>query len=160
MSIMRGTTLAAIEGVGGHCPTTTVAGERLNGRSIRVGALLSLVLVLSLVDLSLTVQHLTTIGFAESNPIAAWLIRVTRSTAVLALYKLFTVLIAVGGLFLVRRHRIAEVASWGAAIILIALCWRWQVYASTVAESMTPLAQLSAPLDHDWIRLDGSGTAR
>lgn len=157
---MRGTTLAAIDGAGGITPTTTGTGEGLNGRSLRVGALLSVVLVLSLVDLSLTIQHLTTVGFAESNPIASWLIRVTRSTAVLALYKLVTVLVAVGGLFVVRRHRIAELASWGAAALLIALCWRWQVYATTVAESLTPLAQLSAPLDPDWIRLDGNPVAR
>ncbi|MEM7227800.1 MAG: DUF5658 family protein [Planctomycetota bacterium] len=137
--------------------THTDASRR---RSSRVIVLLAVVIALSLADLILTVQHLTSIGMAESNPIAAWVIRTSDSVAALSLYKLATVAIAVGSLFLVRRHRIAEVASWGAVTVLVALCFRWDAYAATIETDLIPMTHFEIAADQHWLTLDADRHAR
>jgi len=135
---------------------TVVPATIAADRSLRVSVLLIVILLLSIVDLVLTVHYLTTWGLAESNPIAAWLIRGTRSVPALALYKAMTVTVAVGCLYAARRHRLGEWASWGAVVILLALCWRWSAYADIVATMPEPTSLAVSPFDVDVLRLDGS----
>ena len=74
------------------------------GRPRRVSWLLAGVLLLSLIDLLLTIVHLRSVGMVEANPIAAFLIRSTQSVWVLSAYKLVTVGICLSLLYRLRRH--------------------------------------------------------
>jgi len=97
-------------------------------RSERVTWLLGGVIVLSLVDLFLTLTYLTTVGMSEGNPIAVWLLSATNSIWPLIFYKLGTVAICVSLLYVNRFRREGELASWCAMIILVALSIWWNQY--------------------------------
>ena len=97
-------------------------------RSERVTWLLGGVVALSLADLFLTISYLTTVGMSEGNPIAVWLLNTTNSVWPLILYKLCTVAVCVGLLYVNRTKRQSELASWCALIILIALTVWWNQY--------------------------------
>jgi hypothetical protein len=97
-------------------------------RSERVIWLLAGVVVLSLADLFLTLTYLTSVGMSEGNPIAVWLLHSTNSVWPLAVYKMMTVAICVSLLYLHRRKRQSELASWCAMCILIALSIWWNQY--------------------------------
>ncbi len=97
-------------------------------RSERVTWLLGGVVVLSFVDLFLTITYLTTVGMSEGNPIAVWLLHTTNSVWPLVLYKLSTVAVCVSLLYHYRCKRQGELASWCAMIILVALSVWWNQY--------------------------------
>ena len=97
-------------------------------RSERVTWLLVGVVVLSMVDLFLTLTYLTTVGMSEGNPIAVWLLSTTNSVWPLVFYKLGTVAICVSLLYTNRYKRQSELASWCAMIILVALSIWWNQY--------------------------------
>ena len=97
-------------------------------RSERVTWLLGGVIVLSLIDLILTISYLTSVGMSEGNPIAAWLVTETNSIWPLALYKAITVSICVTLLYRTRYRSQSEVASWCAMLILVALSVWWNQY--------------------------------
>ena len=108
-------------------------------RSERVIWLLAGVVLLSLVDLFLTLTYLTSVGMSEGNPIAVWLLHKTNSVWLLAAYKMMTVAICVSLLFLNRRKRQSELASWCAMCILIALSIWWNQYSQY--QPYLPLAE-------------------
>jgi hypothetical protein len=97
-------------------------------RSQRVTWLLAGVVVLSMVDLFLTITYLTTVGMSEGNPIAVWLLSATNSVWPLIVYKLGTVAVCVSLLYMNRYRRQGELASWCAMIILVALSVWWNQY--------------------------------
>ena len=98
-------------------------------RSQRVMWLLVGIVALSLADLALTTMYLTSVGMAEGNPIAAWLIINTQSLWVLALYKGVTVATCVSLLYYMRNSRQGEMASWCSMLIMTALSIWWNQYA-------------------------------
>ena len=87
------------------------------------------IVALSLADLALTTMYLTSVGMAEGNPIAAWLIVNTQSLWVLALYKGVTVATCVSLLYYMRNSRQGELASWCSMLIMTALSIWWNQYA-------------------------------
>jgi len=97
-------------------------------RSKRVIWLLAGVVFLSLADLFLTLTYLTSVGMSEGNPIVVWLLHTTNSVWTLAVYKMMTVAICVSLLYLNRRKRQSELASWCAMFILITLAIWWNHY--------------------------------
>jgi hypothetical protein len=108
-------------------------------RAERVVWLLSGVILLSLVDLFLTLTYLTTVGMSEGNPIAKWLLQSTNSIWPLAIYKGLTVAICVTLLYRNRYHRQSELASWCAMLILVALAIWWNQYSHY--QPMLPFAE-------------------
>jgi len=102
--------------------------EEATRRSQRVAWLLFGVVLLSLVDLFLTVTYLTTVGMSEGNPIAVWLLATTNSVWPLVFYKLGTVAVCVSLLYANRFKRESELASWCAMLILVALSIWWNQY--------------------------------
>jgi hypothetical protein len=108
-------------------------------RSERVIWLLTGVVILSFVDLFLTISYLTTVGMSEGNPIAVWLLHTTNSVWPLALYKVATVAVCVSLLYFNRRKRQSELASWCAMIILVALSIWWNQYSQY--QPFLPLAE-------------------
>ncbi|XVJ60890.1 MAG: hypothetical protein HEQ23_16465 [Tepidisphaera sp.] len=99
----------------------------LASRQTRVRILLAGVVVMSLVDLDLTLVYARTTGMVEQNPIAREIMS-TGSAWLLVAWKLFTVAVAVGLLYHARRHRAGELGSW---LCIAVLCWltaRWLNY--------------------------------
>jgi hypothetical protein len=122
-----------------------LGGFGLRHRSRRVTLLMLGIIVLSFADLVVTLAYLQAQGMVEANPIAAYLIRSTRSPEVLIAFKLVTVGICVALLYKVRQTIAAEVAAWCAMLILTALSVMWHSYASHFAEyEHAELAQVAA----------------
>lgn len=102
-------------------------------RDQRVSALLLVVVILSAVDLVLTLGFMTTTGLLEQNPIVQWLVATTNSPAALVAWKAVTVGFSVGILHWLRGYRSAELASWLLVGILAWLTLRWADYFEVVS---------------------------
>jgi hypothetical protein len=108
-------------------------------RSQRVIWLLVGVVMLSIVDLFLTLTYLTSVGMSEGNPIALWLLQATHSVWPLAVYKGITVAVCVTLLYRTRAKRQSELAAWCAMLILFALSVWWNQY--TIYQPDLPLGE-------------------
>ncbi len=115
--------------------------------------LLAATVVLSLADLAVTITHLQSIGMAEANPLAAFLIRSTGSSLALAVFKCFTVAVFVMLLYRARNHVQGEIAAWLALFILVGVSIMWYLYTDT---STTPETVRIAQILHgdDWLMLE------
>lgn len=101
-------------------------------RPARVCWLVFAIAVLSLADLHMTLEHLTTIGMGEANPIAR-LIMSTNSPAALIAWKLTSVAAACLAFYAGRRRPVGEVAAWFCCLVLIWLIFRWGAYSTELA---------------------------
>jgi hypothetical protein len=126
---------------------------RSSARARRVTLLLLGVVVLSLGDLMLTVECMSTLGMMEANPIAAYLARSTDSAWALSAYKLLTVGVCVGLLYRLRHYRSSEVAAWCAATLLGALTLSWSAYAGCLDLSDLHVLRSTDAIS-GWIILD------
>jgi len=122
-------------------------------RARRVIVLLAGIVVLSLADLIVTLGHLRSTGMIEANPIAAYLIRMTRSPWVLAEYKCLTVGICVTLLYRLRRRAWGEVGAWCAVGILTVMALLWHTY-STELESHAEVGIVQVEESSQWLQLD------
>lgn len=103
-------------------------------RNVRVIALLTAIVLLSLGDLYMTLVHVRTVGMFEGNPLARTVMSL-NSPALLSLWKLATIVATVGILFWVRRTRQAELGAWLCLIVLTWLTLRWAMYSDAIAEA-------------------------
>jgi hypothetical protein len=106
------------------------------GRGYRVVAILCAVLLLSLGDLYMTVEHLTSVGMFEQNPVARAVMG-AGSTLALTLWKLCTVGLGLAILYRARRTAWGEMGAWVCLLALLWLTVRWALYADA-APGMTP----------------------
>src|SRR5262245_58319930 len=102
-------------------------------RDTRVMIALIIVVVLSGVDLALTLHYLTGGGLLEDNPIAAALVLATGSVSAVVLLKGVSVGVAASILHHLRWRAAAELGAWLAVIILTGLTIQWAQYAHCVA---------------------------
>ena len=110
---------------------TTLGGSRsriFGDRQSRVLILLVAIVVLSALDLLITLSHLQTTGMIESNPVVVFLIKTTGSAWSLAFYKAGTVAACVMLLYRARKHVQGEIASWLALMILVGVSIMWHFY--------------------------------
>jgi hypothetical protein len=96
-------------------------------RSSRVIVLISLIAVMSMVDLYLTILYVTHTGMNEVNPLARAMMEY-QSPAVLGVWKIATVLLGVGILAVIRNKRSAEFGAWIGCMILALLMSHWVSY--------------------------------
>lgn len=123
-------------------------------RARRVRVLILGIVALSAADLVVTLGHLKTIGMAEANPIAAYLISSTGSAWVLSLYKFITMGVCVCLIHRLRFHRQGELAAWLAMLILTMMSIQWQRYTHQLKyHDPIQLAQ-STVADGHWLTLD------
>jgi hypothetical protein len=122
-------------------------------RSRRVNLLIVGIVLLSLGDLLITITYLRSTGMLEANPIADYIIRVTGSVSVLAVYKAITVGICVGLLYRLRRLVEGEVAAWCAVSILAFMSFQWFHYARQFDATDLELAR-STVFGEEWLMLD------
>jgi hypothetical protein len=119
-----------------------------------VNVLLSVIVVLSAIDLALTLYWMKTVGMYELNPLVAYLARATDSPLALSAFKCASVLVSSGLLFRLRNHVQAEVGAWTAALVLVALCVRWANYTHWSAQVDAQTMQQFAIEDRGWVRLN------
>lgn len=125
-----------------------------SARSRRVVILLGGIVVLSVLDLVMTLAYLLTIGMQEANPIAAMVIESTNSALSLTCFKLLTLLIAGWCIFRIRTHTSGEAAAWVCLAILVALSIQWHFYAAHYAEPESLTMVVAGTYDEYWLRLD------
>jgi len=118
-------------------------------RSRRIVLLLALAAVLGLFDLALTVAYMRGVGMVELNPLARAMINLGGAGQLIR-FKLFTIATSCGILYLLRRHRQAEICAWISLAVLAALTAHWLNY-NAHAHTMAALADASDPR---WVYLD------
>lgn len=113
-------------------------------RRLRVLGLLVALVVLSAVDLWMTLLHMTSGGMLEANAIVRYLAS-EGSPALLAWWKLWCVVPFVVIMYSRRHHRNAELASLAACIVLGLVTWRWVGYNDVLlAQGLSVLEQDNA----------------
>lgn len=123
-------------------------------RGRRVNLYLIAIVLLSLADLAMTLDHMKGPGMYESNPLAR-LIMHWGSPASLAMFKCMTLLL---GCWLLWRTRQSRAAEFGAIICLVALTWlmlRWNHYSDQMSELTPHLAEIRAYHNNTWVSVTG-----
>lgn len=121
-------------------------------RSRRVVTLAAGIVLLSLLDLVMTLTFLTHVGMEEANPLARG-IMAYGSPVLLALWKAACVGLTVGILFTFRRTRQAEVGAWVCALVMGWLTVRWVGYVEQVPRFTTAIVRLSAEGHPPWMSM-------
>ncbi|MEL6328153.1 MAG: DUF5658 family protein [Planctomycetota bacterium] len=121
-------------------------------RACRVGLLLFAVVAMSVVDLLITLEFLTSVGMAEANPVARLVIS-TNSPVAITVWKGLTVASAALILWRLRERPVAELAAWFACLALAAVTVRWLQYTEITDEWGCMLAMAEDDITHDWVRL-------
>ncbi len=137
-----------------HHPLFLAEQKASKDRARRVTVLLVGIVVLSMVDLVMTLSYLRTIGMHEANPIAVMVINSTNSAFSLSCFKVLTVLVATWSMFRIRTHLAGEVAAWLGLVILTALSVQWHLYAAHFAEPEALSLVFAGAYDDIWVRLD------
>jgi hypothetical protein len=115
-------------------------------RGIRVTLLLGAVLLVSVVDLLLTIKLVTSVGMIEVNPIARWVMR-TGDATLLTIFKITLTAICLGAIFWCRRSKLGEIAAWVCFGVMLALSLQWAFFLTKVQNEYTA----------DWNYLQQSG---
>jgi hypothetical protein len=130
-------------------------------RASRILALISIIVVLSVADLLFTLTHLNGIGMIELNPIARAIILGGTATDLIA-FKLASVGVGCGCLYLGRRSKRTELAAWICALGLGLLTVHWFQYNAVMQatiEQMTSVDDLTVDTP-GWITLASGSRGR
>jgi len=126
-----------------RCPseTTTIAAAAArpdgpmarSARPWRVGLLIIAAALMSLTDLWCTLEYMRSIGMAELNPLARKMVELGGARQ-LVLFKLLTMAMTFGSLFLIRHDRRGEWCAWVCAGVMLGLTLHWVDYNRKVPE--------------------------
>lgn len=120
-------------------PATTPDGARrstaYSARILRTNLLLVAALAMGAADLACTLAYVTSIGMVELNPIARHMIRIGGAEQ-LVMYKLFTMALSSGCIYLIRRNPKAEWCAWFCFAVMFWLTMHWVQY-NQVAPNLT-----------------------
>jgi hypothetical protein len=108
------------EGVG-------VRRDPAKARIVRINLLIFGALAMGVADLLCTLAYMTSVGMVEMNPIARHMIRVGGADQ-LIMFKLFTMALSAGIIYLIRRHPRAELCAWVSFAIMLCLTIHWVQY--------------------------------
>jgi len=109
---------------------------------------------MGLADLVITLTYKRTVGMIEANPIARLMIEI-GSIEQLVRYKLFTMGLSCGVLYILRRHPRAEQGAWVCVALLFALTMHWVRYNASIMEysnDLQVLAQTDDEVSH-WVHI-------
>ncbi len=134
------------------CRFPDVLRGRLPARPVRVTFLLAVIVVLSILDLLLTLIYVTEIGLIEDNPVAR-LVLETGGPGLLIAAKLASVGFCVGVLFWARRRGFAEVAAVFGTVVLIWLTIRWMSYMHVFSGVSASMAEFEQHGQGAWVTL-------
>ena len=119
-------------------------------RAWRVVVLTLAIVVMSAVDLYITLLYVRTVGMGEANPLARWMMQ-HFSSDMLIWWKLFTVALACAILLAARRVRVGEAGAWICCFVLVWLCVRWMTYSDEVNSLTSVLHTLSEYDSAKWV---------
>lgn len=128
--------------------------SRARGR--RLALLMLAIVLMSVVDLLCTIIYMRTSGMVEMNPLARLMIAV-GDLQQLVFFKLGTMVVCCGSLYLARRHARAEGAAWICTSVLLLLTVHWINYNQHVSGFTNDLAVLAlseGECEPRWIKLD------
>lgn len=120
-----------------HTPAATapsVLPALVAGRPRVVVLLIVAIILMGLADLALTLTYMRGVGMIEANPIARYMLTIGHERQ-LILYKLSSLSLCCGTLYLIRRHRKAEICAWLCTAIMVLLSIHWTRY-NLAMESM------------------------
>ena len=101
-------------------PPDSLAMERgsiVHTRARRVTLLVIITAVLGLLDLAFTLTYASSMGMIELNPVARMLVGL-GGAGELVRFKLFTIALSGGTLYLIRRRKGAELCAWLSLAVL------------------------------------------
>ncbi len=129
---------------------------RAQGR--RVTLLVAAILLMGLADLAITLTYMKSVGMLELNPIARYMLDI-GSIDQLVRYKLFTMTLSCGVLFVLRKHRKAEFGAWICVAALFLLTMHWVRYNSTITDYTNDLHVLAeSPIKASmWVHIPDEG---
>lgn len=122
-------------------------------RALRVGLLILAVLLMSIMDLSLTLTYLRGPGMGEGNPIARWVMSANCGWALTA-FKMGLVGITCIILWVARRRASGEVAAWACALILVWLTFQWKAYSDAMPGLTCVIPEMANAEHPDWVRFE------
>jgi len=121
-------------------------------RSFRVVILAMAIMVMSGVDLYLTLLYVTHTGMNELNPLARAMMDY-QSPMILAIWKGGTVVISIGILILIRKQRSAELGAWIGCLVMGSLMIHWHGYIETSKTMDLEMAKSQNQGDATWIMI-------
>lgn len=119
-------------------------------RERRVTVLVLAAIALGLVDLAFTLTYMLSIGMFEANPLARAMVEIGGARQ-LVVFKLFTMALSGGLLYLLRRTPAAELVAWLCLAGLLALSAHWTVYTNALATLGGTFDPRIAALDPQWV---------
>jgi hypothetical protein len=123
-----------------------------SARPARISAMLVAIIAMSLADLYMTLAHVLHFGMIEANPIARRIME-TGSPAELIIWKLTTVLLAVGIFFAFRRQRTGEIGALACLVVMTWLTAHWFNY-NTAVSTLTPdMHALATVNEHGFVSM-------
>ena len=131
-------------------PEPALAGVLREQRARRVTLLVLATATLGLLDLAFTLTFMRSIGMFELNPLARIMIGIGGAGQLIR-FKLLTIVLSSGLLYLIRRRRGAELCAWISLIALILLSLHWVRYTHTTEELGAGLLADASILDHRWV---------
>lgn len=114
--------------------------------------MLSAVIVLSFADLYFTFIFMTAAGMPEMNPVVRALAEVCDRGSAIVIWKVATLGVCVGLLYIVRRTRTGELGALLAVMVLVWLTARWGTFIDTTDSLVPFLAEFQAT-DAEWVML-------
>lgn len=151
MSIVSRDILSVGTGVRPAIARSARLGEM--ARSRRIVLLILALVLMSAADLLCTISYLTSVGMVEVNPIARRMIEM-GGVRQLVLFKIFTMTLSCGCIYLIRRRRGAELGAWVCVGLLLSLMVHWTQYnavMTTLAPHFSSISLPSTTVDSDWM---------
>jgi|SRR6185295_13493897 len=136
-----------VAGCGGGCSSPA------DRRAFRVTLLLFACVLMSFLDLELTLMFARSIGMYEINPIARAIMTSTDSPLAVIAFKVGTVAFACAVLYWTRRKRSSEIATWVCFATLLTLSIRWLDYGKHVSELTQGYNRIAEVDSTDWVKM-------
>jgi len=111
-------------------------------RIFRTNLLIVGALAMGGADLLCTLAYVTSIGMVELNPIARHMVQI-GGAGQLVMYKLFTMSLSSGCIFLIRRNHKAEWCAWFCFAVMLWLTLHWVQYNQVAPELTSEFALLA-----------------
>ncbi|MGD1917059.1 MAG: DUF5658 family protein [Phycisphaerales bacterium] len=121
-------------------------------RARRVNLFLTAIVLLSLADLAMTLDHMTGAGMYESNPLARFILQ-WGTPASLAMFKCMTLLLGSWLLWRARRSVAGEIGAIVCMVVLTWLMFRWNDYSAQMAELTPHLAEIKTYHNDMWVAI-------
>jgi hypothetical protein len=121
-------------------------------RGLRVILLIIATSLMGMADLLLTLTYVQSVGMAEANPIARWLMQF-NSVGLVVLFKVGTIAVS-GWLILWRRKtRTAEIGAWLCLLVMIALTVRWMWFITAFSSLAQEVGLAALEMDPNYVKI-------